>query len=406
MHPDHVLVCLVDAAPVVGVHLGAHFDRSEAASTHLADHVHDVADLHLHYEDEAAAVAWLQVRAVEGEEVREVGRDRTQVGARVVIAPRFAQGPARTTRCLIGGDEAQHVKARGEHQHVGLALGAVGRADGLARDLGNGIVDQLDAGIAEHPVPAVVHQHPLAEGRIGGQHLVQQLIGPVAELVGDVAGEVLAVGVVLSVERTFGVLPVGILLQGSVNAVVERPPQSHPVPRPVQRHRLEQRAHRIGNGLSELVERRSPVVGALVDRQRLHVVLNFGSGLHAARSIADDRHALARQIGIGRPARCVPGLAAPRFQTVDIGPDRRVEDAGSADDDVGLDDLRGTVDALGVPVGTWCGGRAVVSAAQTSLVGGGAESEPARLPAALVVGHMAHLGTPDLPLGVVADALD
>ena len=350
-------------------------------------------------------MARLQVRAVEGEEVREVWCHRAQVGTRVVVAPRFAQRPARTARCLIGGDETQHVKARGEHQHIGFTLGAVDGANGLPRDLGDGFVDQLDAGIAQHPVPAVVHQHPLAERRVGGQHLVQQLIGPVAELVDDVAGEVLAMRIVLRIERSLGVLPIGVSLQGGVDAVVERPAQSHAVPRPVQRHRLEQRAHGIGNGLAELVERCSPVVGALVDRQGLHIVLDFRSGLHAARAVAHDCHALACEIGIRGPARRVPGLAAPRLQAVDIGPDRRVEDACGADDDVRLDDLGGSVDSLSVPVGTRCCGRTVVSAAQTCLVRRGAEAEPARFPASLVVSDMTHFGTPDLSPGVVADAL-
>ena len=347
----------------------------------------------------------LQVGSVQREEVGKVRGDRAQVGAGVVIAPRLAQAAARAASCLVGGDKTQHVEAGGQHQHVGFPFGAVRSADRLAGDLGDRLVDQLHAGVAQHPVPAVVHQHALAEWRVGGQHPVQQLVSPVAQFVDHVPGEVRTVGIVLRVEGTLRVLPAGVLLQGRVDAVVERPAQAHPVPGPVQRHRLEQGSHGVGHRLAELLERRCPMVGALVDRERLHIVLDLGGCLHAACPVSHDRHPLATDIGIGGPARRVPGLAAPGLKTVDVGADRRVEDARSADDDVGLDDLRGSVRILRMAVRAGSGRRCIVPPPHPGLVGRGAQPQPSGLPATLVVSHMAYFCPPDLTLGVVADAL-
>ena len=46
--------------------------------------------------------------------------------------------------------------------------------------------DQLDVVAAQHAVPPVVEQHPLAEGRVVGDGLLDQ-VGAVTELLGQVA---------------------------------------------------------------------------------------------------------------------------------------------------------------------------------------------------------------------------
>ena len=102
----------------------------------------------------------------------------------------------------------------------------------------------------------------------------------------------------------------------------------------------------------------------------------------------------------------MPRLAAPGLKAIDVGADRRVENAGGADDDVGFDDLGGSVDNPSVPVRTRRRGRTVVAPAQACFVRRGAQAQTARLPAPLVVRDMAHFGAPDLALGVIADALN
>ena len=79
MCPHHVLMGSIDPVVVFGVHIGADVDAAEFASRHLFDQVDDVVHLHLDDIDQAAAVSWLQVGAVQREEVREAWNGRAQV---------------------------------------------------------------------------------------------------------------------------------------------------------------------------------------------------------------------------------------------------------------------------------------------------------------------------------------
>ncbi len=95
------------------------------------------------------------------------------------------------------------------------------------------------------------------------------------------------------------------------------------------------------------------MIRPLVDRQFRNVVLDLGADLHAAGAVADHRHSLVLDRGVGGPAGGVPPLSAPGFEAVDVGFDRRVEQAGGADHHVGSRRRRRAVRLADVDIPGW-----------------------------------------------------
>ena len=213
---------------------------------------------------------------------------------------------------------------------MGLAARGV---DGPALDPGDLAVDQGDVGLGQRLVPAVVEQHALAERREVRSDLVDE-VGPVGQLLLDVADEHLAVALVGRVDRPFRMGPLRVLLERLVHLAVEHPAQPQPVEPLVVGDFAEQEAHRLGHRLVEFGEGGGPLPGALEDGERAYRVGDGGNELHGAGAVADHRHVLACELHRGVPLRGVDDRAVEVAQARDRRPLGRGEGADGGDDDV------------------------------------------------------------------------
>jgi len=223
-------VGLVDAAVVVVADLGSHLDGPDAALEHLDQHLRDVGDLALGVEDDAAAVAEVGVGAVDEEQVGEVGDGDAQVGVGVVVAPDLAQRLSGATADVHGRQHAAALEAGGQDEHVEVDAGPVGEDNALLVDGGDLLGDEVDVVAAQGSEPAVVDEHPLAVGRVGRQHLVQEPVLVTGDLLLQVLDEEAAVPVVDGVDGPVGVFPLGVAAQGGVEFVLVDPHEPEPVP--------------------------------------------------------------------------------------------------------------------------------------------------------------------------------
>jgi hypothetical protein len=83
---------------------------------------------------------------------------------------------AAPTHDLHRREEVGGLEARAVDDHVDLVHPAVGRADALGGDLGDGVGHEVDVVAGEGPGPGpVVEDEALGEGRVLGDHLLLQL---------------------------------------------------------------------------------------------------------------------------------------------------------------------------------------------------------------------------------------
>jgi hypothetical protein len=104
--PDHVCMRLIHVLIVSVMDVLATFHRADSVIQHQLQQVHDVAHLHFDNEDQTPAMARLQVGVVKAEEVREVGKGKTEICSCIVIVPHFAQAAFRAPAHLERGEES------------------------------------------------------------------------------------------------------------------------------------------------------------------------------------------------------------------------------------------------------------------------------------------------------------
>ena len=166
-------------------------------------------------------------------------------------------------------------------------------ADARRRDRGDRVGDQLDGVALQRRQPrAVVLQHALAEGRVAGRHLRQQL-RVVADLLRDPVGEVEPHHLVHGVHRALGMRPLRIDLDRLQDAVRRRPEDHEAVPLRVVRHVLQQPLLLVAHARVVARVRRHPGRLALEDEEPRRLLRHLGHELEGAGAGADHRHALA-----------------------------------------------------------------------------------------------------------------
>ncbi len=340
--PHELRVGTVEALGVLVEDVGADLDGAGVGDGQAPQGVEDPADLPLGDGDEAATVAQAGVGAAGEEEVRELGHGDAQVGAGVGVVPGVGEASAVAARDLHRREVAGGLEAGGQHHHVGLVAGARGVGQPALVEADHALGDELDVVATQHAVPPVVEQHPLAEGRVVGGGLLDQ-VGAVTELLGQVAQVEPAVALVDGVDRAAVVGPRGVDLQRRVDAVVEDPAELRAVPAGVERHVAAQPVHARVDRLEVVLVRRDPLRRALEDRQRADRLGDRGTDLHRAGAGADDGDPLAAQVQAVGPAGGVEDLALEPVETLDVGQLGPVEDADGGDHGVGGQLLDGAV---------------------------------------------------------------
>ncbi len=213
-----------------------------------------------------------------------------------------------------------------------------------ARDLGDAAREQADVVALERPRPhAVVADHPLGAGRVGGGARLEQ-VGPVGELALQVLGEQHLHHGVHRSDRA-GLVPVGIDAHALERPVAHLPEDAEPVELAVRGHVLVEPGQPGGHAVVVLGRRHHPRRGALEHQQLADVGGDLGDELHGAGPGADDRHPLAGQVDVVAPPRRVERGAGERAHPGDLGHVGAVELPDGADDGVDDDGLV----ALGPP---------------------------------------------------------
>ena len=225
---------------------------------------------------------------------------------------------------VLGDRQLGRVEAGGDHEHVDLALGPVGRDDRAAGDLRDRVGHEVDVVGGEGGVVVVGDQDALAAEREVRGDLLAQLgvLDPLPDVV----------------ER--------LLLRGSGDLRPQRerrdgdllrPVDARPV-QPLQAGHVAQRLA-LERAVGAVVARDHPRRGALVDVEapagRLQALLELGHDLDGRGAGADDGDPLAGQVDRVVPPGRVEEVALERVDPLDRRHLRRGEASGADDDRAG-----------------------------------------------------------------------
>ena len=277
------------------VNILAHFHARHAFRQHPPDQGHHIMHLAFEHGDQTAAMPELRIGSVEAEEVGIAGNYRPQIGSGIISIPIIMQLAATSADNLHGCEQIDDVEPGRPDQNIGLVDCAVIGDDAVWARFDDGAGDEFHIVARQSPEPAIIEQHTLTERGVIRQSLGQQMLR-VAQLVLDIVGQSLAMGIVDGVDRTAIAVPGRILSQRIIKLVVKRPAQPQPVPQAVQRNLAQQAAERFRDILGEFGKRRSPLRRALDDRQRGHLSRYCRCHLHRARAIADEHNVAPGQI--------------------------------------------------------------------------------------------------------------
>ena len=297
---------------------------------------HHVAHLALRVKNDAAGVGQIGRRPIEAEQVGKPGHRDPEVGCGV-IPPDRVQEHAVAAANLHRPEELVGVEAGGEDDRVDRVTGAVGADHRVRGDSLDRIGDQRHIVPPQRAQPAaVVLQHALAEGRILGNHLLEQL-RVVADLALHVLGEGDAHLLVGGVDGSLRMRPARIDDQGRQQAVRTRPEDQEAVPAAVVGKVFEKPLRPVADAAVIVWIRNHPRRRTLEHENLGRLFGELGHQLEGAGAGADDRHALVGQVVLVLPARRVKGRAAERRQPREFGDLRPVQLADRADQSVGDD---------------------------------------------------------------------